>query len=90
MDQRDDEIDRRLASIEIRLAELGDALIESMLIQAEFMTWAADNTKLPVPKHAAQAVGFSQQMLDEVRSLVDANRVFKSILMARHVKGSAP
>ena len=89
MDQRDREIDQRLASIESHLAELGSALAESMVVQAEFMTWAARNTTLAVPKMAAQAVEFSQRMLNEASSINDSHKAFVLIMKARQVAGSA-
>ena len=89
MTEHHDDTDQRLAELAVRLAELADSLAESMLLQAEFMTWVALNTQLGVPRHAAQAVEFSQRMLDEARSLGDANRAFIEIQKSRIFGGEA-
>ena len=71
-----DEVAVRLTMLEVRCAEIADALAESMLIQAQFMTWVARNAQFEAPKQAIQAVDFSQRLIDELTRLGDANRAF--------------
>lgn len=88
MHDQGDEFEGRLAAIESHLAELGGVLAESMVLQAEFMTWAARFAQGGLPTaNPGQAIDFSQRMLTEARSLIDAHVDFARLLKSRSGKG---
>ena len=82
---------QRLVAIEVRLGDLGIAMAESLVLQAEFMTWSArlaqGGLHMANPR---QALDFSERMLAEVKKLNEANKAFIHLLESRSSDGDAP